>query len=146
MTLPERSPMINACRLRRPWSISPLNDGVGVAKRRKQSRNIAQEAKPRGRQDRRLTLGGYKVGWFMRVLASGLALNATFPLDMLAQKGPAAVAQPAAGQPFNTEQLDALVSSIALYPDDLLTQLLMASTFPLEVVAGSRRGGGPGPQ
>jgi hypothetical protein len=30
------------------------------------------------------------------------------------------------------------VASIALYPDDLLTQLLMASTFPLEVVAASR--------
>ena len=75
---------------------------------------------------------------FMRVLASSLMLHATFPLDVLAQTAPAAVAQPAVGQPFNTEQLDALVASIALYPDDLLTQLLMASTFPLEVVAASR--------
>ncbi len=33
---------------------------------------------------------------------------------------------------------DALVASIALYPDDLLTQLLMASTFPLEVVTAAR--------
>jgi hypothetical protein len=74
----------------------------------------------------------------MRVLASSLMLHATFPLDVLAQTAPAAVAQPAVGQPFNTEQLDALVASIALYPDDLLTQLLMASTFPLEVVAASR--------
>ena len=74
----------------------------------------------------------------MRVLASSLMLNATFPLDVLAQTAPAAVAQPATGQPFNTEQLDALVASIALYPDDLLTQLLMASTFPLEVVAAAR--------
>ena len=30
------------------------------------------------------------------------------------------------------------VASIALYPDDLLTQLLMASTFPLEVVTAAR--------
>ena len=75
---------------------------------------------------------------FMRVLASGLMLNAVFPLDVLAQTPPAAVAQPAAGQSFNTEQLDALVASVALYPDDLLTQLLMASTFPLEVVAAAR--------
>jgi hypothetical protein len=65
-------------------------------------------------------------------------LNATFPLDVLAQKAPAAVAQPAAAQPFNQEQLDALVASIALYPDELLTQVLMASTFPLEVVAAAR--------
>ena len=51
---------------------------------------------------------------------------------------PAAVTQPTTGQAFNTEQLDALVASIALYPDDLLTQLLMASTFPLEVVTAAR--------
>src|SRR5271166_3125 len=78
------------------------------------------------------------VGRFMRVLASSLMLNATFPLDVLAQTAPAAVAQPAANQPFNTEQLDALVASIALCPDDLLNPLLMASTFPLEVVAAAR--------
>ena len=83
---------------------------------------------------------------FIRVLACCLILNATLPLDVLAQKPPAptarpapgAVGQPATGQPFSTEQLDALVASVALYPDDLLTQLLMASTFPLEVVAAAR--------
>ena len=85
-----------------------------------------------------MILSTFSAGRFMRVLASSLMLNATFPLDVLAQTAPAAVAQPATGQPFNTEQLDALVASIALYPDDLLTQLLMASTFPLEVVAAAR--------
>ena len=30
------------------------------------------------------------------------------------------------------------MASVALYPDELLTQLLMASTFPLEVVAAAR--------
>ena len=74
----------------------------------------------------------------IRILASSLFLNGTFPLDVLAQTTPATVGQPVAAQPFNTEQLDALVASIALYPDDLLTQLLMASTFPLEVVAAAR--------
>jgi Protein of unknown function (DUF3300) len=83
-------------------------------------------------------LGGHLVGRFMRILASVLALIATFPIDGLAQTPPTTVAQPAAGQSFNAEQLDALVASIALYPDDLLTQLLMASTFPLEVVAAAR--------
>ncbi len=77
-------------------------------------------------------------GRFMRVLASSLMLNATFPLDVLAQTTPATASKPATGQPFNTEQLDALVASIALYPDELLTQVLMASTFPLEVVAAAR--------
>jgi hypothetical protein len=49
-----------------------------------------------------------------------------------------ATTQPATAQPFNAEQLDALLASIALYPDELLTQVLMASTFPLEVVAAAR--------
>src|SRR5881227_2378286 len=32
------------------------------------------------------------------------------------------------------QQLDNLVAPIALYPDPLLTQVLVASTYPLEVV------------
>ena len=74
----------------------------------------------------------------VRLLASGLILNATLPLDAPAATNPVAVAQPAPNQPFNAEQLDALLASIALYPDELLTQLLMASTFPLEIVAAAR--------
>ena len=77
-------------------------------------------------------------GRFMRVLASSLILNGTFPLDVFAQTAPAATAPAATAPPVNTEQLDALLASIALYPDELLTQLLMASTFPLEVVAAAR--------
>src|ERR1700739_4990459 len=37
-------------------------------------------------------------------------------------------------QLLKPEELDALVSPIALYPDTLLSQILMASTYPLEVV------------
>ncbi|HEX2943838.1 MAG TPA: DUF3300 domain-containing protein [Rhodopila sp.] len=54
------------------------------------------------------------------------------------QAAPTPAAQPAAGQGFNTEQLDALLAPIALYPDALLTQILMASTFPLQVVEAGR--------
>ena len=36
------------------------------------------------------------------------------------------------------EEIDALVSPIALYPDNLLAQVMMASTYPLEVVQASR--------
>jgi hypothetical protein len=39
---------------------------------------------------------------------------------------------------FNVEQLDALLAPIALYPDALLAQTLMAATYPLEVVAAAR--------
>ena len=39
---------------------------------------------------------------------------------------------------FNAESLDALLAPVALYPDALLVQVLMASTFPLQVVEASR--------
>ena len=35
-------------------------------------------------------------------------------------------------------QLEQLVAPIALYPDGLLAQVLMASTYPLEVVEAAR--------
>ena len=33
-------------------------------------------------------------------------------------------------QPFSPEQLDNLLAPIALYPDPLLAQVLLAATFP----------------
>jgi hypothetical protein len=36
------------------------------------------------------------------------------------------------------QELEALVAPIALYPDTLLSELLMASTYPLEVVQADR--------
>jgi Protein of unknown function (DUF3300) len=39
---------------------------------------------------------------------------------------------------FRTEELKQLVAPIALYPDALLAQILMASTYPLEVVSADR--------
>src|SRR6187455_3022258 len=36
------------------------------------------------------------------------------------------------------EQLDALVAPIALYPDELLANVLAASTYPLEAVQADR--------
>src|SRR4029078_4417949 len=41
-------------------------------------------------------------------------------------------------QQLDTGQLDQLVAPIALYPDPLLAQVLMASTYPLEVVQADR--------
>ena len=49
------------------------------------------------------------------------------------------VAQDKGGQKtFKQEELDQLLAPIALYPDDVLVQLLMASTYPLEVVQAAR--------
>src|SRR5512139_1506740 len=50
-----------------------------------------------------------------------------------------AIAQSEGGdKPFKQEELDQLVAPIALYPDSLLAQTLMASTYPLEVVLAGR--------
>jgi len=55
------------------------------------------------------------------------------------QPQPPATAPAAPGeQLLGHAQLDALVAPIALYPDTLLAQVLMASTYPLEVVQGDR--------
>ncbi|MEM5330890.1 DUF3300 domain-containing protein [Paraburkholderia sp. JHI2823] len=40
--------------------------------------------------------------------------------------------------PYKPEQIEALVAPIALYPDSVLAQVLMASTYPLEVVYAAR--------
>ena len=39
---------------------------------------------------------------------------------------------------FKQEELDQILAPIALYPDELLSQVLMASTYPLEVVQAER--------
>src|SRR5262249_21631882 len=39
---------------------------------------------------------------------------------------------------FTTEQLQQIVAPVALYPDDVLSQVFMASTYPLEVVEADR--------
>ena len=43
-----------------------------------------------------------------------------------------------AGPTFKPEEIEALVAPIALYPDSVLSQVLMASTYPLEVVHAAR--------
>src|SRR5262249_10261660 len=45
---------------------------------------------------------------------------------------------PTSSELLKPEQLDALVAPIALYPDPLLSVVLMASTYPLEVVQAER--------
>jgi hypothetical protein len=66
-------------------------------------------------------------------------------LAFLPMNAPAALAQETdagAGtgqqQLLDAGQLDQLVAPIALYPDSLLAQVLMASTYPLEVVQAER--------
>ena len=46
--------------------------------------------------------------------------------------------KPEAPPIFKAEQLDQLLAPIALYPDALLAQILMATTYPLEIVKADR--------
>lgn len=46
--------------------------------------------------------------------------------------------QQAASKSFSQQELDQLLAPIALYPDALLAQIFMASTYPLEVVEAAR--------
>jgi len=54
------------------------------------------------------------------------------------QPAPAPASAPAQDELLKPGEIDALLSPIALYPDTLLSQVLMASTYPLEVVQASR--------
>jgi Protein of unknown function (DUF3300) len=60
---------------------------------------------------------------------AGAASQDPVPQDQTAQ--PAATAEQ---QTLNAQQLESLVAPVALYPDSLLSQVLVASTYPLEVV------------
>ena len=85
---------------------------------------------------------------FMMVkIVLATALSFLMPLAALAQtppQQPSPAAQPTAQpvassqQTLTDAQLDALVSPIALYPDALLSEILMASTYPLEIVEADR--------
>ena len=69
-----------------------------------------------------------------KFIARGLAwagmLLMAIPPGLIAQQQSAAV--------FKQEELEQIVAPIALHPDPLISQILMASTYPLEVVQAER--------
>jgi hypothetical protein len=67
----------------------------------------------------------------IKALTMFLALLLGAPLGAFAQSG-------GEQKTFKQEELDQMIAPIALYPDSLLTQILMASTYPLEVVQADR--------
>ena len=80
---------------------------------------------------------GSDTGWTSSDVGAGQA-------TVTAQtSGTQAAAAPADGNanrtpPFKNEELEAIVAPIALYPDALLAQIFMASTYPLEIVEAAR--------
>jgi hypothetical protein len=65
-----------------------------------------------------------------RGLAWAVILLMAIPPGLIAQQQSAAV--------FKQEELEQIVAPIALHPDPLISQILMASTYPLEVVQADR--------
>ena len=72
---------------------------------------------------------------------------AVFCAALLVAQRPYSYAQPAQSAPTQADasqkpltpgQLDSLVAPIALYPDPILSQVLVASTYPLEIVEAGR--------
>ena len=73
------------------------------------------------------------------ILVAGIAIGLLqFPGSGFGQTTatppPAAQAAPV----LKNEEIDQIVAPIALYPDDLLAQVLMASTYPLDIVQADR--------
>ena len=65
-----------------------------------------------------------------------------FAVSPAVAQQPPSTSAPVAGSPaarsFTRQDLDRLLAPIALYPDPLLAQVLMASTYPLEIVEAAR--------
>jgi Protein of unknown function (DUF3300) len=72
-------------------------------------------------------------GLLTRSLALLLVLSVAFTPIAFAQNDP-----PPHQPVFLQQELDQMLAPIALYPDALLSQILMASTYPLEVVEAAR--------
>ncbi len=72
-----------------------------------------------------------RIGILSSAVALCLILIMAVPPGILAQQGEQAPV-------FKQEELDQLVAPIALYPDSLVSQILMAATYPLEIVQADR--------
>lgn len=73
-----------------------------------------------------------------RIVSLLLILFIGAPSVAHAQQTNTPPAQATAAPAVSQEQLDQLLAPIALYPDSLLAQILMASTYPLEIVQADR--------
>src|SRR5689334_23386536 len=52
--------------------------------------------------------------------------------------GPTVLRAQDSKKPFTPEELDQMLAPIALYPDSLLSQIMMAASYPIEIVEATR--------
>ena len=72
------------------------------------------------------------------LVAVAFALLHAWAAGQTAAVPPASAASAAGAPAFNKEQLEQLVAPIALYPDSLLSQVLMAATYPADVAEAAK--------
>ncbi len=82
--------------------------------------------------------GMMKTGVRVIALASFLAVTLAGCVANEGTAGAPAPSDPQGAHISGQAQLDQMLAPIALYPDVLLSQVLMASTYPLEVVEAAR--------
>jgi len=89
---------------------------------------------------RRLWKRRFVRGAIALALLPGLALGQTTSTPAAAKPPPVAASAPRAGSSatFSKEQIEQLVAPIALYPDSLLSQVLMAATYPADVAEAAK--------
>ena len=75
--------------------------------------------------------------WF-RSISLCIILLLAVPLQALPANGNGGGDTEAQQRRFSQEELAQMLAPIALYPDELISQVLMAATYPLEVVAADR--------
>ena len=85
----------------------------------------------------RRRLAGFAGGSVVAALCAIIAAPSPIHARQQAPAPPAA-AKSDASAPLTGEQLESLVAPIALYPDPLLAQCLVASTYPLDIVAAQQ--------
>src|SRR5580692_6192735 len=99
---------------------------------------------------RRIFMKGIRFMWSRKLFRCSISLFIVVlvPLARIAEaqvNAPAAPpdASPSAQAatdkpPLKQEELEQLLAPIALYPDSLLSQIFMSSTYPLEIVSADR--------
>src|SRR6266480_390790 len=82
--------------------------------------------------------GPGRVRAFGVLLALVALLMTAHPVWATGEAPPEAVPAAAQSEKFSSGQIEQLVSPIALYPDGIAVQILIAATYPLEVVEAAR--------